>query len=168
MQVFNEGLLIDNGQVIVRGGNAPLYGELFMGKDFVVQAYGSGNAGIYAGRANGTLLSPSATLIDEQFLAAGGNGRNNANPYQQGGSKSAYRMQGEENHSVVAQGSRSEIAVTPLGATVQVGSFRVTGSVTANDVRAQVFDVTSGGLRSVSIGINDSGGAGFRALRIPN
>jgi hypothetical protein len=39
---------------------------------------------------------------------------------------------------------------------------------TATNTRMLVWDVTAGALRRVSIGANDSGGAGFRVLRIPN
>lgn len=41
-------------------------------------------------------------------------------------------------------------------------------SSTANDTRFLIWDVTGGALRRVTIGANDSGGAGFRVLRIPN
>lgn len=41
-------------------------------------------------------------------------------------------------------------------------------SSTANNTRMAVWDVTAGALRRVTIGANDSGGAGFRVLRIPN
>jgi hypothetical protein len=41
-------------------------------------------------------------------------------------------------------------------------------STTANDTRLLVYDVTAGALRRVTIGAADSGGAGYRALRIPN
>ena len=44
----------------------------------------------------------------------------------------------------------------------------IDGSATANDTRLLVYDVTAGAYRRVTIGANDSGGAGFRLLRIPN
>ena len=62
----------------------------------------------------------------------------------------------------------------------QIGSFRVrrgrNGAVhlevdrnfTANETTLLLFDITAGTLQRVSIGVNDSGGAGFRVLRIPN
>ncbi len=48
-----------------------------------------------------------------------------------------------------------------------VESLRASGGG-AGEVNLLVFDVTAGALRRVSIGANDSGGAGFRVLRIPN
>jgi len=41
-------------------------------------------------------------------------------------------------------------------------------SAVANNTRFLVYDVTAAALRRVTIGANDSGGAGFRVLRIPN
>lgn len=42
------------------------------------------------------------------------------------------------------------------------------GSTTGNDTRLLLWDVTAGTFRRVTIGAADSGGAGFRVLRIPN
>lgn len=41
-------------------------------------------------------------------------------------------------------------------------------NATSGETRFLLWDVTAGSLRRVSIGANDSGGAGFRVLRIPN
>jgi hypothetical protein len=46
--------------------------------------------------------------------------------------------------------------------------LKVDASATANDTRLLLWDVTAGSLRRVTIGAADSGGAGFRVLRIPN
>jgi len=46
--------------------------------------------------------------------------------------------------------------------------FRADDSSTANDMRLMLWDVTAGTLVRVSRGASDSGGAGFRVLRIPN
>jgi len=45
---------------------------------------------------------------------------------------------------------------------------RIDASTTANDTALLLWDVTAGSLRRVTIGVADSGGAGFRVLRIPN
>jgi hypothetical protein len=45
---------------------------------------------------------------------------------------------------------------------------KVDGSTTANDTRFLLWDVTAASFRRVTIGANDSGGTGFRVLRIPN
>lgn len=44
--------------------------------------------------------------------------------------------------------------------------FQVDESVTANDTRLLLWDVTAGALKRVSIGAAGSGGAGFRLLRV--
>jgi hypothetical protein len=56
------------------------------------------------------------------------------------------------------------------GATPQTtrGGFRVKGSTTADDTDIMVFDVSAGSVKRVSRGAVDSGGVGFRVLRIPN
>jgi hypothetical protein len=41
-------------------------------------------------------------------------------------------------------------------------------SVTAGDTRLLLWDVDSGALAKVSVGADDSGGTGFKVLRIPN
>jgi hypothetical protein len=45
---------------------------------------------------------------------------------------------------------------------------RVDNDVTANNTRFMLYDVSAGALVRVSRGAADSGGAGFRLLRIPN
>jgi hypothetical protein len=52
------------------------------------------------------------------------------------------------------------------GAAVPAGRFDP--SVTGDDTRLLVFDVTAGTLVRVSRGAVDTGGVGFRVLRIPN
>lgn len=46
--------------------------------------------------------------------------------------------------------------------------LQVDGSTTANDTAMLLWDVNSGTLKRVSVGAADSGGAGFRLLRIVN
>jgi len=41
-------------------------------------------------------------------------------------------------------------------------------SVVAGDTRLLLYDVNTGALVRVTVGANDSGGAGFKVLRIPN
>lgn len=46
--------------------------------------------------------------------------------------------------------------------------FRVDGGGVADDIRMFVWDVSAGSLKRVSRGAADSGGAGFRLLRVAN
>ena len=60
----------------------------------------------------------------------------------------------------------------PIGAgstvqTARVG-FRMSPSVTATETDIMVFDVDNATLERVTVGAADSGGAGFKVLRIPN
>lgn len=55
--------------------------------------------------------------------------------------------------------------------TISIGAtdtFRILPANSANDIRMQVYDHTAGTLKQVSRGATDSGGTGFRVLRIPN
>lgn len=47
-------------------------------------------------------------------------------------------------------------------------SFRVDNNATAGETRMLLWDVDNGTLERVSVGAADSGGAGFKVLRIPN
>ncbi len=62
--------------------------------------------------------------------------------------------------------SASEILMRIGGSYTTAASFD--SSSTADDTRMQLYDVTAGALVRVSRGAADSGGVGFRALRIPN
>lgn len=57
-----------------------------------------------------------------------------------------------------------EVQIAPDG----TSRLTVDLDATANNTRLLVWDVTAGSLRRVSIGAADSGGSGFRVLRIPN
>lgn len=47
-------------------------------------------------------------------------------------------------------------------------SVRVDSNATAGNTRFMIYDVDNATLERVSVGANDSGGAGFKLLRIPN
>lgn len=59
-----------------------------------------------------------------------------------------------------------QIAVVKGGTLTTVA--RVDATVTAGDTSLIVFDVDNNALERVSVGVADSGGAGFKVLRIPN
>jgi hypothetical protein len=70
-------------------------------------------------------------------------------------------------------GGPAKIGVSPAGAAgtqvnppIEVGRFDL--SAVAGDTRFMLWDVTTGALVRVTRGAADSGGAGFRVLRIPN
>lgn len=65
------------------------------------------------------------------------------------------------------------IQTAPVGTTGTAVNALVTAAefdddATAGATRLLLWDITAGSLRRVSIGANDTGGAGFRVLRIPN
>lgn len=73
-----------------------------------------------------------------------------------------------ENFSVSAQGTKADILVTPTGSTTRRSGVVVQPSATADDTDLLLWDVTAGTLKRVTRGAADSGGAGFRLLRVAN
>lgn len=63
---------------------------------------------------------------------------------------------------------RISLLACPDGTAVLAESGRFDGNAGANETRFMLFDVTAGALVRVSRGAADSGGAGFRLLRVPN
>lgn len=49
-----------------------------------------------------------------------------------------------------------------------VSQFQIDGNSTAGNTRMLIYDVDNATLERVSVGAADSGGAGFKCLRIPN
>lgn len=47
-------------------------------------------------------------------------------------------------------------------------AIQTDSSVVAGDTRFLLYDVDNGALQRVTVGVVDSGGAGFKVLRIPN
>jgi hypothetical protein len=97
----------------------------------------------------------------------------------QGGGASGTNIAGT---SVVWAAGRSTGSATPATLTVQtttVGSsgttiqtlrdaIKVDGNVTASETPLLLLDIDKGTLQRVSIGASDSGGTGFKVLRVPN
>jgi hypothetical protein len=74
-----------------------------------------------------------------------------------------------ENLSLANHGLTMRFELTPVGtAGPEISVFEIDGSVTADDLRARIFDVTGGALKRLSRGAPDSGGVGFRQVVIPN
>lgn len=74
---------------------------------------------------------------------------------------------GDDTSTVILRFSPSatgDIRLLPNG----VEAVRVDGDATAGNTRFMVYDVDNGTLERVSVGIADSGGGGFKVLRIPN
>lgn len=49
-----------------------------------------------------------------------------------------------------------------------VDTVKIDASTTAGDTRLMLYDVDNGTLERVTVGAADSGGSGFKVLRIPN
>lgn len=67
-----------------------------------------------------------------------------------------------------ANGSRIDFVLIPNGSTTQNFAGRFDGTNVAGQTRFMVYDVDNGTLERVTVGAADSGGVGFKLLRIPN
>lgn len=81
---------------------------------------------------------------------------------------SFYVVSAAETWTSSAHGNSWRFFNVAVGATAAREALRLVPSVTADDVSIAIFDITAAALKQVSRGIADSGGAGFRLLRIPN
>lgn len=69
------------------------------------------------------------------------------------------------NHVVISGGASGVVKVGP---SYSVDAFQFDNSATAGNTRLLVWDVDSGALVRVSVGADDSGGTGYKVLRVPN
>lgn len=76
---------------------------------------------------------------------------------------------GTDSAASVITGLYGDISFTTLSVAVNgEDSARFDNSSTAGDTRMLLWDVDSGALVRVSVGVADSGGVGYKVLRIPN
>lgn len=114
--------------------------------------------------SGGTGSGTPGTIIVEGNYARGGSDTNvsGGNGIVRGGA-------GTGN----ATASKVQLAVpipTTSGTTAQTHRtvLELDGSTTAGDTSMLLWDVSAGSLKRVSIGASDSGGTGFKLLRVPN
>lgn len=141
------------------------------GCTYVAVGYGAGGgAGVSPGLrgmgARGTPASPSASQSGDLLAFMGCHGHDGTS--FSAGTKALIGFMAAENWGASANGTLVSIEATPIGSTsrAQVGQFD--GNATADNTRFMLYDVSAGALVRVSRGASDSGGSGFRVLRIPN
>jgi hypothetical protein len=69
---------------------------------------------------------------------------------------------------IMPAAGRMQICTSPAGLGHEVATVEFDKSTTAGDTRMLLWDVDKGSLQRVSIGVADSGGVGFKLLRVPN
>lgn len=146
-----------------------------------VHAYGAANLGVnsqaiygwaadpfWVGlRSRGTKQSPLPVQTNDilaTYAARGWDGVDWINV----ASTAVLRFVAEENYTRTAHGTFANIEQCFAGATTRTSVLQTSNSVTADDIVLRVFDISAAAIKRVSRGIADSGGAGFRLLRIPN
>ena len=126
----------------------------------------SGTAGFRGLASRGTPAAPSASQSGDLLAFLGGHGFGAT--IWSAASKGYFAIYASENWTDAAQGTRATIEVTPVGSTTRAEALRVDASATATHVRLMVYDVDNGQMERVTVGAADSGGAGFKLLRIAN
>lgn len=122
-----------------------------------IEHAGAGTLTTAKGVGGGVVLSGSGTITDAHcFDVAGGNRK-------LGGATGTMT-----NYVGYYCGDLSTSGATNNYPVDCANAIRADYSATAGDTRFLLWDVTAGTLKRVSIGAADSGGAGFKVLRVPN
>lgn len=80
----------------------------------------------------------------------------------------ALRIGTDDNNDWEFQDSTAAMLIRRRNAGVVSNAIQLDSSTTAGQTRLLVYDVDNGTLERVTVGAADSGGAGFKVLRIPN
>jgi hypothetical protein len=156
-QYLTTGCAFDGGSnwILIGGGGAPSYAP---GSSTHRLSLDISNRILYLG--TNLLTSP----LGYTLAGTGGSGTNIA-----GGkiTVAAGRSTGNATPAVVALASTS---AGSSGATLQTlrDCLQVDGNTTAAETPLLLLDIDKGTLQRVSIGASDSGGTGFKVLRVPN
>lgn len=68
----------------------------------------------------------------------------------------------------VAHNGTIDLSITPTGVVSLAAAAQFDANATATNTRMLLWDVDKGALSRVSVGANNSGGSGFKLLRVPN
>lgn len=126
----------------------------------------SGTAGFRGLVSRGTPAAPTASQSGDLLAYLGGHGYG-ATAFS-AASKARVGVFAAENWTDSNQGTYANIELTPTGSTTREEVARFDMSTTATHTRFMLYDVDNGTMERVSVGVADSGGVGFKVLRIPN
>lgn len=151
------------------GGSANVWGTVL-----------NGDAGLSYDRSISRLNVSGGIILGNNLTFTAGNVRleNNAGVQIRnaaGDYQTVISISTANNTAVVGNSTGGNLDLALPNATGKTGVFlngvekaRFDQTVTANDTSLLLWDVTAGSLRRVTIGAADSGGTGYRVLRIPN
>jgi hypothetical protein len=159
---YNTGFILHdgNGNLIARQraypGGTRYSPEMNCYDDFEIS--------VGAGRAVSIGPAFSSSPVAQRVQATGGNGTNIA------GSKLTIHPGQSSGNATPAILALATTTVTTSGTTVQTlrDVMQCDGNTTAGETPMLLLDIDKGTLQRVSIGASDSGGAGFKVLRVPN
>lgn len=127
------------------------------GPNVALFAWGAAVSGTPAAVVNG------ANLGEYRFGGSFGTGGNDQSY------TAVVRGNATENWTSTAKGSSLSFLCQAIGTTGNGSEMaRIDASTTAGHTRFMIYDVDNATLERVTVGVADSGGAGFKLLRIPN
>lgn len=163
------------GVLSVSSGNGVVYGSgsnTYLGTYFYV----GNNTGLVTVEANASITwgtmaisrdstsSNALRISTGRLIAANGSGTNNA-------ATAMIISPGKSTGTATpATLTLQRTVVGSSGSTAQtlVDAMQLDGNTTAGETPMLLLDITAGTLKRVSIGASDSGGTGFKVLRVPN
>jgi hypothetical protein len=141
--------------------------ESSTGASFAAVAYGTGvTAGLRGMHARGTPASRTATQSGDMLGFLAGHGFTGS--AWTSAANALVAAYAQENFTGSANGARVSVETTPNGSATRAEAARFDGNATAGETRFMLYDVDNGTLERVSVGAADSGGVGYKVLRIPN
>ncbi len=161
---WNNVLLNTSDQVFFRTTNVLRNASYAVYSDTLT--HGPGMAFISGGGSDFFYSTTSPTLSGKYLTSIASQGLSATNTTS--GTSAELRATATENFGASAWGSKWDIFATPTGSATQRIGVSVTPSATTDDTDLLLWDVTAGTLKRVTRGAADSGGAGFRVLRVAN
>jgi hypothetical protein len=128
-------------------------------------SFGTNNVFRYR-RANGTPGAETA-LADGQSIGSHNVYGHDGTSYS-AATSGGFAFQTNEAWNATSHGTRFIVNLAQNGATAVTEVFRLDKPTTATQTGMMLWDVDNGTLERVTVGAADSGGAGFKVLRIPN
>jgi hypothetical protein len=117
-------------------------------------------------RSQGTAASPTATQSTNIIGSFGAHGYG-ATAYGVNAG-AGFNIIASENWTDAAMGAYISLLASPNGTTIVAEKVRVDCPTTATHTSLMLYDVDNNTVERVTVGAADSGGVGFKVLRIPN
>jgi hypothetical protein len=134
----------------------------------VLDSFGTaGHPSITYRGSRGTLASPTASQNGDFLGSNFARGRYDSSNYHNSGG-AGFIMVASQNYTSTNGGARIDLYATADGASTVTKVAQLDKPPTAAQTGLMIWDVDNNNLERVTVGAADSGGAGFKVLRIAN